>query len=708
MLKKELKRLLEKKREASKNEDKIETKYLYQAIQLFQDTHTIRIDEDEVYTKRELYSDLLSALYYYKMYDEVEIRAKEALDYFEINNNYNKINWWFYAHLIAALLSNKKTEEAFELYEAYRNVNKELEYRPFVFEEDYGHYQKLVALQKQLVEGQNNSSKYVEIARIYNEYLYNISEALTTLDKALKENPNDTDALILQYHIFNEEEMFDEEELMSKYKIGLKLTNNHPDMVRAYIDFLYKYRDEVNAKIAIDLSLELIRKDETVDFEKLGIFYDEVADEKACFEALIKAVKEEKKVSAYIYRWLAYYYEEDLEDKVKALEYFKKYRNKNSVWCGDESDYIDEKIRELEGSYEDEHLSRYEKMKKLLLAEVEKNPTPSVYERLARNEYYSKEDKRENRLAFYEQGLAVFPNDLELLDSYIWFTNYNSDSEKSLKYLKRLIELHSEPEKYYHKIADIYKRNNYLEEALTYCIKDIEHNGGTQSWIVELSKKLGKDPIGILEETLKKSKNGATYGKLSELYFRKKEYEKSFTYVLEKIKYDKDSENAIGMAKQFYEKELFANAKELFISIYETCNDNSLEQYETLHLIGKCYLHENNIDKAEVYFKKAFKEDNEEVAVYPDLLRCASLFFRNDEVDKALTSYEFYTLKVDSKNDKAYNFIGKIYFEKEEFKKAVKAFKEALKLEPQNETYKANIKLAKQNIKGFFYKLFGV
>ncbi len=335
----------------------------------------------------------------------------------------------------------------------------------------------------------------------------------------------------------------------------------------------------------------------------------------------------------------------------KALKKYKKAFDKwqHQFYPSDE---------ELNKAHYDKKQTIYEQTKAELLDEIAKKPTGDLYLKLAENETILEEINHEQMLSYFEKGLEIAPNHIDLLIKYTKKLTFSSP-ERAAELYTKLIQIHPEPKKFYSDIAFVYKQNNDLEKALKYYQKDIISNPdsyGTysQDYLVEICKKLKKKAIPILEETLKEGTNKGTYKVLYKQYFKKENYEKALENVLKYIKHsDEQAHNYTDIADRFFKKERYEAAAQIYSKSLEreTWDDRKMRLYNN---IGLCYfrIKPMHIDKALEAFKNAYKIDNNEVAMHANIQLCGMHYFVQKEYDKATATLKFCLANFDYETQK--------------------------------------------------------
>ncbi len=102
--------------------------------------------------------------------------------------------------------------------------------------------------------------------------------------------------------------------------------------------------------------------------------------------------------------------------------------------------------------------------------------------------------------------------------------------------------------------------------------------------------------------------------------------------------------------------------------------------YEINKELGECYLFMNELEKAEMYYKKAMESNPEMASPY---LGLATIEIQRNEYDNALAYYKK-ALKLEEKNDKSLAGIGLVQMEKQMYAEAFDSFTSSLELNPAN------------------------
>ena len=104
---------------------------------------------------------------------------------------------------------------------------------------------------------------------------------------------------------------------------------------------------------------------------------------------------------------------------------------------------------------------------------------------------------------------------------------------------------------------------------------------------------------------------------------------------------------------------------------------------ESLNLLGVIYIHQNNLHKAKLIYRKLLSITQKEPAYYCNYGKC---LYGLGRLDEALEAYEN-AIKLDALKPSRFISAGQIYYEKGEFEKALSCFAKALDLDLQNVDY---------------------
>ena len=239
-------------------------------------------------------------------------------------------------------------------YNLYVNNNKDIRNSVFRYKDLFKVYFKIKELEKKIKPSEaSNLSLYNEIARVYFEDFrfnedYSTKKAQQYLTKIFKIEPNNIEALVLKIRMdYDKNNNF---ETANKAYLDLLKTNKNAFLINSYSAFYYPYRgNNKGTKYCIALCETLIETDELLNYNHLARFYDQFDETEKEFKAYLEAEKRIKtpKDDPYMYYSIAWYYDEVLESYKEAITYYQKYLKHNSVWCGGQSEEIEERVKEL-------------------------------------------------------------------------------------------------------------------------------------------------------------------------------------------------------------------------------------------------------------------------------------------------------------------------------------------------------------------------
>lgn len=152
----------------------------------------------------------------------------------------------------------------------------------------------------------------------------------------------------------------------------------------------------------------------------------------------------------------------------------------------------------------------------------------------------------------------------------------------------------------------------------------------------------------------------------------------------ENIRNVQHASELISQGSEAYQRDDFNTALMYFFKALEL-DPNS---HDILHNIGQVYFTLEDYKKAILYFSKALEIKPNIQDTY--LLRGMS-YFNIGMYDDALADYS----EISNHNPDAMNGIGTIYFRRGEFNKALQICQQAYRLNPNNDTIKNNLRLAK-------------
>jgi len=152
----------------------------------------------------------------------------------------------------------------------------------------------------------------------------------------------------------------DDDDFEKAYKAFLEILeahNNHPEIVKQYLELCFPRRsseikeDIENRKNCIRICEEILAEDklalDPLDLLKLGALYGELEDYDNAVKYYLEAEKRIEKKSYNNYADIAWYYDEIANDYAKAIEYYEKYLEHNSIWFCDNKNKAKNLIIEL-------------------------------------------------------------------------------------------------------------------------------------------------------------------------------------------------------------------------------------------------------------------------------------------------------------------------------------------------------------------------
>ena len=335
---------------AETNDIDQQIKYTFKIVKILQKIEDSELEDSEL-TVNGVFYNLLSTLYCNNLNKKItnissEIILNLNLKYKEYNYDNNEL----YDLIICAYLNLKDYENSYKLYTEYSNfIGYPLRSHYYELEEIFDAYEKLVIFESEINAGSTNIDTYIEIIQIYDNYLGNKDKSTYYLEKALTLEPENAKINIMKLQKIEYDEEF--EVVQPQYINLLQVTNNNPDVVRAFLNFTYPARsyNEENTRYCATLAHALLDKNEEIDYPKLISLYEALGDEKNEFELLQYAdtKMEDGKQKTSIYCGLGYFYEKD-DDLKNAVKYYKLYRKHQRVWCGDSKEELDNDIKEME------------------------------------------------------------------------------------------------------------------------------------------------------------------------------------------------------------------------------------------------------------------------------------------------------------------------------------------------------------------------
>jgi tetratricopeptide (TPR) repeat protein len=193
------------------------------------------------------------------------------------------------------------------------------------------------------------------------------------------------------------------------------------------------------------------------------------------------------------------------------------------------------------------------------------------------------------------------------------------------------------------------------------------------------------DAANYFEKYLALEKSKVAYENITSAYNALKNYEKSYSYVVEGLKNYPDDIllKKNGAIATYNLKKYDESAK------YYKAVPDSLLSTNDLKNAGYSFLNIKSDSVAIMYFELVIKKDSTQSSLYMDI---ANTYYRNKDYEKA-EKYYAAEAKVDPKNDLAFQFIGFSYFSDKKYNDARQAFQDAIKL--KDTTFVTNYYLAK-------------
>lgn len=104
---------------------------------------------------------------------------------------------------------------------------------------------------------------------------------------------------------------------------------------------------------------------------------------------------------------------------------------------------------------------------------------------------------------------------------------------------------------------------------------------------------------------------------------------------------------------------------------------------ESLNCLGVIYVHQNNLKKAGILYRKLLSITQKEPTYYCNYGRC---LYSQGKFAEAIEAYEN-AIKLDCTKPARFISLGQIHYERQNYAKALSCFVKAIELDPQNLTY---------------------
>lgn len=229
--------------------------------------------------------------------------------------------------------------------------------------------------------------------------------------------------------------------------------------------------------------------------------------------------------------------------------------------------------------------------------------------------------------------------------------------------------------------AFILKSKGYYKHAIKSFYKALEHDNNSSELMLEIADcyyKLGDEEraLSYIEQNLDKNPTHIESLRLLQSIFLKKNAIKEAEQTAKNIYY------ISSRTSDLVEILRLLNKQNRFNEIFEYKTDSPTSEILYEQAFANLFL--NNLEEAEKLINNALEMDCSTKA----LLLKSKILFKMNRKEESLSLFE--TIEPDRNSDDFINFAGLLYQYKQDFKKAIEYFKEAIKISPSNDQYYYN------------------
>lgn len=485
-----------------------------------------------------------------------------------------------------------------------------------------------------------------------------------------------------------------------------RLIDNHPDFHEPYLDLvnIYVYKKKIaEAEEILQKAEKLGIEDEQLLLSKANIYLMKNDLNKAL--PVLNRIIELNPKKENVYLILANIYYQN-KDYVKAISILQKLINVfpdnffGNLYLGKIYETIEDNQkaafyyeRALKEREEDEVLMNldrvYDKLGERLksIDVLEKflaiNPDfPKVRERLGL--LYVGENNYEKALEHFEILLKQFPDNLDLNLKTAFIAIEAKFYDKAENYLKNVLEKEPDNQKAIYFYGILLKDQRKWKNALDYFekIKDSEYLKSSKLYMAVCYEKLGEKgkAKSILEELWSKEPDDEVGYFLALYYKNSKEYEKAIN-LIDKIPSD---------SKETQYRFIYLKSEILLkmgkfsegIGLVEEILKKEPNNPDALNFIGYSYAEKGiELDRAEEMIKKALEQKPDDPYITDSL---AWVYFMKGDYERAL-QYQLKVIEKIKDDSTILEHLGDIYRALKRIDDALKAYKDALNFEPENE-----------------------
>jgi len=313
--------------------------------------------------------------------------------------------------------------------------------------------------------------------------------------------------------------------------------------------------------------------------------------------------------------------------------------------------------------------------------------------------------------------LRKFPNDLNALNLTGIIKDKLNEKEEAIKYFKKASKVAPKNTDILTNIGITSFEINALEEAKKYLNLALETNPlATEALFnlanIALTENNIEQAISLYERTIKlKPDHIKSFNNLGNIYHNRKELEKSEQCYKSAIEIASHFTEALaGLCYVLFDREKYGDAIKYSNELLQIQPDNG----EILLLIGRIYIHENELHKAKDYLLKSISADNnnpESHKLYGIILEKLSGELSNDskgskdelihQLNKESLIHLIRSYELAPDQYKVASNIGKHYLTDGDFVQAKHYFKKSLEINPENSAVLNSLGIIYQELRDY-------
>lgn len=425
----------------------------------------------------------------------------------------------------------------------------------------------------------------------------------------------------------------------------------------------HAYKELASNYFAADLyekAEELYKKATKLQPQFAGAYID-LANQKIKQKEISKAQKYFEKAlqldpDSYDVHWSRAYFFETTKNKEEAVRAYEKCRELRPDW----SDWVDNFIGNVYFDFEDYHIAEsfYRKA-------IDKNSSYKIYQDNLLLALQKDGEKKEKKGLFDEAKICYQKIAEQTDDAKDWnrlgnlYYHQKKFKESENFYMAAIKRMPKEPV-YHENLGLAYEKQNLFEKA--------------------------KEKFSDAIELNTNSSDGGSLNQMGLYFYSRENYDNAIDYYGKALERESNNIDYLYNIAMAYEKKEEVNkALQYYLEAEKIQNSDDLQ-----NRIGLMYYRQNEHEKAIKYFSNA-SELNKLNPVYLENIASSNrLLGKTDLAEKYLEE----AIKVKPDNDFAYNELGRIYFEKRDYDKAISLCKKALEFHPDNFQYYENLGFA--------------